>query len=308
MGAAPAESSAPSGTPDPSTDSAPPEFPIWKFTLRNGGDYTFESDLQDVGGSVSVGRAALGVNVAATISARTQLILDVGGEYSRYSFDTAFSGTTNLAPGGSVALSSIPEPVEDTYQVIFRPEVRHQLQGPWSVYGGGLFTIAGEDDADVGDSFTAGGYGGVGYTFSENFTLRGGLAVRQRLEDDPLVVPLFGFDWKVNDRVTVRSTGLMVEARAQMLTEVAFTLGGGWDFREFRLADDHPIPDGILRDNRVEVTAGVEWTPLEWMMIGVKGGALVWQEFKLLDNEAESEFEFNSDPAAVLGMYGTITF
>src|SRR6185503_14228688 len=155
-------------------------------------------------------------------------------EASWYLFDNA----TGLVPGTS-------DPFENVYRTTIRPMFSTQHDRQWSWFVGAILDFAGEADADLGDSFTYGAFGGARYAVSENFSLSFGIGGKSRLEERALFIPVIGFEWKVNDRVTVSAdfdTGVRVSAK--MTDTLTAAIVGSWELREYRLDDGAPNPDG----------------------------------------------------------------
>ena len=79
-------------------------------------------------------------------------------------------------------------------------------------------TLSGEDDADVQDSLSIGAISGVRCKASEDLTINVGLAALTRLDDDGWIIPYFGFDWQLTERMRVASEGAKVLMEANFST------------------------------------------------------------------------------------------
>lgn len=291
----------PAGTPPENhtielAPQKPSERPI-TFQLRGGGEYTFASDIDNTPGDVSIARANFGFGVGIPIGERSRFLLDLDEEVSWYFFESA----SGLVPGTT-------DPFELALSTQFQPMFSSQVDDHWSWFVGGIVNFSGEADADIGDSATYGGFGGARYKFSDTFSLSFGLGAKSRLEDSALVIPLLGVEWKVSDRVTVSSEGTRVKITAQMNKQLAVTLSGGWELREYRLDDDNTLPDGVARDRRVPIGLSLDWKPSDNIQLSFGGGVVVWQEFRFDDRNGNRISETNTDPAAFVGISGKINF
>lgn len=265
--------------------------------LRGSGEHTFSSDIDGTPGDVGVTRAGFGFGIAVPIAERSSLSLDIDEEVSWYFFDNA----SGLVPGTT-------DPFELALSTQIRSRFSSQIDDRWSWFVGGVVSLEGEADADVGDSATYGGFGGARYRFSDSLSVSFGLGARTRLEESTLVIPLIGVEWKVSDRVTVATEGLGARVTARLNDQLAVTLSGKWELREYRLDDTNLLPDGVARDRRVPIGLWLDWKPTDSVKLSVGGGVVVWQEFRFDDRNGDRVSETNTDPAAFLGLSGSISF
>lgn len=299
--------SPPAGTPDdPGRDTAAVTVSTPAARSREGSltltlaplvEHTFETDLDEGPGDFSVTRGGLNFGVAGMATPSLRLALDGEFEASYYRFRNA----TGLFPGTD-------RPFNDVYQLQLTPTATYIIDRQWSVTGGGFVTFAGEGEADVGESITGGGLALASYSFSEDFTLSFGVLATSRLEDDALVLPIIGVRWKITPTVRLETRGLGVVVTADLSEAWAVTLDGGFESREYRLADESPLPEGVVRDRRAPVAVGVIYKPAPWVELTLRGGATVWQEFEI-DNAAGDEVaEVESDPAPFVSFRATLRF
>ncbi len=283
----------------PALDLAPPAKAerAMTFDLRAGGTYTFPADIDDSPGDVRIARASFGFGVGIPIAERSRLSFDIDEEASWYLFDDA----AGLVPGST-------DPFELALSTDLSVRFFSAIDEKWSWFVGGVVNFSGEPDVDIGDAATFGGFGGARYQVNDRLGLSFGLAGRSRLEDDALVIPIIGIDWKVSDRVTLSTEGTGLRIAAELNKEVTVSLTGGWESREYRLRDDGPLPDGVVRDARVPIAVSLDWKPRPNIQISVFAGAVVWQEFQFDDREGDEISETNTDPAPFVGVSGKITF
>jgi hypothetical protein len=173
---------------------------------------------------------------------------------------------------------------------------------------GGIIEFAGDPDADIGDTGTYGGYAGARYAVSESFGFSFGFAAKTRLEDDALVIPLVGIEWKVSDRVTLSTEGTTLRIASKLSDEWSVGLSAGWELREYRLDDEGPVPDGVMSDSRIPIAVSFDWTPSPNVTLAISGGAVVWQEFEFRDSNGDDVSETNTDPAPFIGLSAQFRF
>lgn len=307
----PPQPSAPAPIPPemkPAAEPVEPQRPErLSFNVRGGSILTFETDLDDSPGSVAVWRAGGGVGASFWLTEQVRLGASFDTEVSWYDFDDA----VGLVPGTD-------DPLDRAQETSFDAGVLYFHSKEWAWFAGGGVTIGAEEGADIGDAITGGGTIGARWQMDPRFALNFGLAARTRLEEDPLVLPLIGFDWTVNESVRVSSSGPGVFAAtdslgarvfAQVSEDVTVMLGGRWKLREFRLDESDTIAsEGVFRDARFALDVGLLWQPVENISLGLIGGVIPWQEYTIDDEDGNEISEVNSDPAGFIAFGGRITF
>lgn len=302
LAAASAQEDRPVGGPvqQAATDPGPKEGGGVSIELRARGSFTFSADIDDTDGDVQIGRAGFGVTLGFQPWERARLSLGVDQEVSWYLFDNA----TPIIPTSPAD----GDPFELALSTTFSPRLSVQHDERWAWFVGGIIQVAGEPDADIGDSATFGGFAGARYAFSESFGLSFGFAAKTRLEDDAIVIPLIGLDWKINDRVTVATEGTFGTVTVKLADQWSAILSGGWELRDYRLDDDAVLPDGVVSDSRVPIGLAFEWKPSPNTTVSVGGGVVVWQEFEFRDEDGDDVSETNTDPAPFIGVSATFRF
>lgn len=267
------------------------------FQVEAAQSFIFRSDLKDQG-DVSIARTLVEVTGRGPIGDRAALSITFAAEPTFYDFRNA----PGLIPGTN-------DPISDVYLFRLSPRFTMAIDEQWSWFVGLDATVAGESDARFSDAFTIGGSVGVSQKLRENFTYTIGVYAVERMEDDPLVVPILGFDWRINETVRFQSigTGLKVSAAITETLEIAAL--GYWQRREYRLDRDHnQLPNGIFREQQVPVGAQIAWMPTPAVRLALEGGAIVWQEYKALDNRGRRSNTVETDPAPYLMLSASINF
>ncbi len=257
------------------------------YTLRAGGDLTFNTGYDDASGDVSIARGTALVGVSRLIDTSGLVNLTFQTEQSRYDFDN----TTALIPG-----TADPMDVGATYEATLSYAKQENMRWSWNI--GGTVGVSGERGADVSDSFIWSVFGGVRQNFSENFNASLGLFVSSRIEDNPLVLPGILFEWKIDERWSLyndRGAGGTLEYAYD--DTLSFTFDGGWESRDYRLDDDSPLPSGVFRDSRVPLALGTLWKPDQQLEIRARAGAHFFQEFETLNSSGKKVADIESDPS-----------
>lgn len=291
--------------PEPGTGTAPETrlaLPLdttrpFSIQLSGQGEHTFRADM-DGPGNVSLTRAVASVGFSARLREGIGLRLQLDGEWSQYDFENA---TTIIAGTG--------EPWSDVQSYRLAPTFTFDVGETWSLLVGGDVRIAYEPGADLGDSLTGGGFIAARWKIDENFALTLGVSGRSRIEDDALVLPVLGVEWKISDRLSFATQGIGGGLTYKLTDALDLTLRASYDPRDYRLDDDRALlPGGVVQDDRVPVGLELTWRPSPMIALSVYGGAVVYQEFETLDSVGNTVSEVESDPAAFIAVRGTIRF
>jgi opacity protein-like surface antigen len=251
------------------------DVPAWSSSVTPYARYSFDQDLND-DNSFSVLRsgATFRTGGPVTESVFSGLALDV--EYSNYDFgDDAFP--------------------DDFVFIDLRPSVSVYLNENFGVYGGALLGFGGEPDADVSDSLVYGGFIGFNYQVADGVWIGTGVGVSTQLEDDLLIVPLVNIEWAITDRLTLNASGLKGDLTYKIDDAWSVYLEGRYDIRQYRLDDDAIVAAGVLGDEAVLVGLGVAYQPSENITLSLAGGAVVWREITLYDDEENKLAEDAAD-------------
>lgn len=289
-----------SGPSDPTVTVAPSAQP-WTIVTRGGGSADLASDLDDDEGDVDIHRARLGftlVSPPGLVSNNSVLSFDLDQETSWYRFGDALG----LASG-------VPDEFRDVRQTSFRTTLMVRQDERWSWLAGAMLMVAGETDADAGESTTFGGYAAAKYAVAPDLKFGLGFVVRSRLEEDPLTVPMIGVEWRIADWLSFSSgerAGARLAAQASDTVDVA--LFGNWELREYRLSDSAALSEGIVRDLRVPVGLELEWRPAPTATVTLSGGVTMRQEFRFDDRDGEEQEDTSARSSAFLSLLISLSF
>lgn len=258
------------------------------LSLNAGATHTFRADLDDDEGDVSVTRAQAGLRIAFAPADKLRLALSFDNEFSWYDFES---------DAGTPLDSIIDEGIEHELSL----RATWMLTETTSITALGGINAGYEPGADFGESLTYTGGLAYGFQVNDNLTLNLGVAVRSRLEDNVLVVPILGVNWRINEQTTLASEGLGARLTVALNDRTQVHLRASAELHEFRLDDDNnTLAGGVLSDYRVPVALGVTWEPADALTLTLEGGAVVWQEYELRDDDDELA-DTNTDPAAFIG-------
>lgn len=285
------------GADAPPADRLPP--PTAELSLS--GQHNFASDFSDAEGEVAVSRAAADVGMTFATSQRGRLTVGLGAERSMYSFDNA----TGFVSGSD-------EPWDDIMTAQASLRFSRQHDGAWSYFAGVDITSSAQDSAEFSDSLTYGG--AVGVMYGESRSLRYGVAlgVHTRLEDDASVFPIPIVAWQFDERWTLasgpRRGGGQVSLSYKAMDELELSLNVGFESRDFRLASDAPVTNGVGRDSRLPVSVAAKWKVHPQVTVSAEAGANFNQEFTLDDESGNRVNKLDADMGFFAGVGVTVSF
>ncbi|CAN5866112.1 hypothetical protein BH11PLA1_BH11PLA1_10310 [soil metagenome] len=274
-----------------------------RLTFSLEGTHQFRTDLRTDTGEYQVSRLNSGTGLSYRLNPSITLSLDTSSEVSWYEFKNA---TTLLSPPPGAASSA--KPFHVMYSTSINPGIRYGIDEHWFVLGGGILQVAGDRHADIFDSISGGGFVAGGYRFSDDLTIYGGLLAKSELEDDALVVPLIGVNWKITDQLRLDTRGLGFILSFQLAPTVRTFIDGTYESRTYRLSDDNFLPEGIIRDRQIPIALGVAWKPLPTLEFTGRLGVIAWQEFTIDDKNGNRINRFRSDPTPFVGLRAEFSF
>lgn len=287
--------------PEPSVPEAPPDRPItWYLSTR--GEFSTVAELSDSPGDMTTSRFSTRLGADFPAGQRGTLSLGYQYEITGYSFDNA---------GGLIPATS--DPWDTVHRHALGVRYARQADAEWSWVVGSTFAWAAEEGGDLSDSFSAAAFGAVRYAVSEDLTIGLGLQYVSRLEDSDLFVPFPSFDWRISDqwRLTTereQGRGVGLGLLYSPTEQWTFSLGGGIEYREFRLDESGPLPDGVVRDVSFPVSVTAAYTPDRNMSLAVEVGATLGHTFRILDTTGAEISEPDVDPAAFLALQFGLSF
>lgn len=276
-----------SGSSSPVDDSSP-----LTIIVSAAPRLTFRADTRNADADVLVSHNHLGLTLIAEVNPDLRLTVALNGGIFFYDW----GGSNAVFPGAS-------DSFEDLYSTSLLVAARQTINGPWALILGGIGRAQWEQDADLADSITGGGFIAGGYTFNEGSWIDFGLGVFTSLEDDAYVVPYLNIRMPLSDRVRIEAQGLSLGIVAALTDEIDFKLKGEVEFRDFRLNDSRPAwRDGIVRDLRIPIGGEFSWRPIGGLTLSIEGGVVVYQEYEFADDEGEELSDVETEPAAFIGL------
>lgn len=283
--------------PDPT--GAPP-FPIISFDADTRVGARF--DTQPSGSSNSLSVLSTDGSIGATIITGPRLVLNLStsAEYAAYDFE----GTERLIP----SIAGTERPFEDVQTYGLGATAFIRASEELSLIVGTGISSSYEAGADFDESLAATIRLGFRYQISETLALGVALGVRNGLDGDYDVIPLPVVEWKINERLTLETAPLGLQLGYRHNDSWRYGAVAAFEGREFRLDDDGPIPGGVAQDFAIIGAGFVEWSYEEWLSLRLELGAQVWSQFELINEDDNTIYSEDLDPALALIASVAITF
>ncbi|MFG0273806.1 MAG: DUF6268 family outer membrane beta-barrel protein [Phycisphaerales bacterium] len=273
-----------------------PESAPWRWSLDLYGRHGFDADLETAG-EVGTTRFGTIIGVGGQLDERSFLRVNLRIEASSYDFSNA--DAFGAGPDG---------PLDEGYDISLRPIFVRQVNQEWGWLVSPFLRFSGERDVSLGEAIQYGGFVGVSRRFNENFSLTLGGGAQTRFEDDPLVIPYIAFEWTPSETLSVESDGLGVTATRALTEAWSARLFARWEPRDYRLADDGPIPDGVMRDDEVLMGLSLIWAPSRRSSLDLTLGATVYRQIETLDDSGDTLRREEVDPAPFVSARFTWAF
>ncbi|MGD9031527.1 MAG: hypothetical protein PVH02_02620 [Desulfobacteraceae bacterium] len=267
----------------------------WSTFLRGGYLHQFKTDI-DNGGDFSVDRFFVQGGVTYSPQIQRSVSLALGYGYNGYDFSGS-GGFGALQPWSNINSYRISTPVrwgfDDKWTLFFIPTLR--------------FTA--ESGADLDDAAQGGGFAGFSYRFSDRLTLGPGIGALTQIEDSASVFPVLLIDWKITDRVSLKTgrgtgatlgPGLALDWRAS--EKWSLSLGGRYEKLRFRLDEQGLQPNGVGEDRSFPIFAGINYTHSRRFQVSLVGGVEVGGKLSVYDRDGNEIVRESYDPAPFIGL------
>lgn len=286
--------------------AAPAAAPTEDFAFSAGAGYVHQFGATiDSGASMSADRFYASFSSRMVKTDDFTLTLAMGYEFDWYHWKgTSSLGTSD--PFGSVNL--------------FALQVRagYKLAPEWTIGLGGIFGLAGETNADAGDSIYGGGIASFAWTPSKDLMLGVGLLAVTQLQDDVLIIPIPVVHWNFAEE-WVLSTIRRPPASPFVGVDVAWephdspvdlSVGLAWQQRRFRLGANTAanLNNGVGEDQSFALIGGVGYDICANARLDLMAGINFYEKLQVENSAGRQVRDATVDPSAMLGLFLTVRF
>jgi hypothetical protein len=241
--------------------------------LTIGAGTDLENTLKDGGGYIKAIRESVLASIDVPIAKKTGLSASFEREFSHYDLDLIPPSVSEM---GSMHLSI------NRFGLI----ARHQLGERWSLFAIGDLTFSTENNASWSDGMTCGGLVGARQQVNKSFAWQVGVIARTRLEDQPLILPIPGIDWKINDRLTLRTAqGVTFSYDLTGKKHWMFDAGVSIENRIYRMDGRSQLPDGIFIDRFIPLVTALSYQFWRGTFIKVAASTPLYRRYKFCESD-----------------------
>lgn len=261
---------------------------FWQVDLKGTGMFGADGKQS---GDFDLARFELGVSYNTSL--RDDLRLRVGFSTQQSFYE--FSDVTTVVPGTD-------DPWDHLQAYRLGGVLFWRANETWSWFGGMEVRSAFESGADFEDTLELRGTGGAEYRVSESLQFTFGIAAGTRIEDDPLVIPILGIDWRIDEKTRLASRDLGLILSHEIAQDWSLGLFGNFEWRDWRLDDSRStIPGGVAREKRIVVGVEARYRPSNRFEFALEGGVVAWQKLKALDDDGRKVGDQDFEPAPYIG-------
>lgn len=236
--------------------------------LTIGAGTDLENTLKDGGGYIKAVRESVLAAIDVPVAKQTAFSASFEREFSHYDLDLIPPAISEM---GSMHLSI------NRFGLI----VRHKLDERWSLFAIGDMIFSTENSASWSDGMTYGGLVAVRQQVNKSFAWQAGVIARSRLEDRPLILPIPGIDWKINDRLSLRTAqGVTLSCDLTGEKHWIFDAGVSIENRIYRMDGRAQLPDGIFIDRFIPLVTALTYQFWRGTFIKVAASTPLYRRYK----------------------------
>lgn len=256
------------------------------FSAYARGTVVDEADFDSDIGTFKYTAFNLGLNASRHIGDSGQISVAFDAGLINYDIDAS-----PLSVAGDAA--SIGAEFDDVTTLSLVGIYADQFNETSTWYIGGGVLSGSEDDADFGDSIDGLIFGGYRYKFNDQLELGIGVAVRSRLDDDVLIVPVPEIIYTVNEFWSIETEGIGLKINYKASDSLDYGVTGEFASTTFRLNDSHSFAvDGVATHRRFPLAFYAQLAPNETVEIIGTIGAELGGELEVINtsgNEVASQ-------------------
>lgn len=258
---------------------------------RGSFTYSGDMDFDDIDGSLSIAEFDFISALSRPITVAGDIMLLPMLQYGLTSLDFDDTG------------KGFPLADEDLHSVsLHLAALKYDKDSPWLYGAWARAEVASDFQHMTGDDITFDIAGGVGYRFSDRFTLAA-VATMLNLNGDTWFCPGINFDWAVNDQVRVALYGPMPLISYTPSEDWKFSLRGNPGGGIWNITDDNGDSKSIdMSSYQVGAYASRRLTGKLWLNVGA--GMTIFNNIKYSDPNGDDEVLDEDMESGVFGQIG----
>ena len=188
------------------------------------------------------------------------------------------------------------------------PMVERRFYGGWGLGAGPILQTAGASGADVSETLTWGMEAYARIPLRSRAGLRIGASFETRLDDSIEWWPVLAIEGAEPGRLSVEGRGSGLRVGYAFTPTLSLGLDGRYDRRDFRLAPDSRVPDGVWRDRRWAVGADVSWKPRPCVEVYGTVWRNLFHDVSVGDRDGRTLLEASMRPSWQFGLTVSLQF
>ncbi len=282
---------------DPQPDLQPESSHPFVFEAHTQALFVADSDFDDEIGEFQYNKIAAGIKATRRIGNSGMLSIDFDAGLLNYEITPSASSVAGDA-------ANIGAQFDDVTMLSLIATYAHRTDqgGTWFI-GGGVY-VGLENDADFGDSIDGMITGGYIYKINNNLELGMGIAMRTRLDDSVLVVPVPQIKYTINEYWSITGQGVGAKINYKASDSLNYGISGGYESTTFRLDGSHTLaPDGMVTHQRFPLAFYAQYQSNDTIEISGRIGGLLASELEILDTNGNDLTRQDIDT----GIFGALT-
>ncbi len=266
----------------------------WRISAEAGALHQWQSGIDD-GGDLSVDAWAFRLGTSRALTSTLRAGLSAGVGQRNYSF------TGNAGLGGA-------RPWSEVRDARLSASFNWQASERWNVFAIPSVRWAAETGASLDDGRTGGLLAAATYRFNDRLSIGPGFGVFSDLEEDADWFPILAVDWRITDRISLRTARGFAATRGPGLSLAwkasdrwSFSLGGRYEKERFRLDDDGVAAGGVGQETGVPLYLSVTRSVGPDFSFSIIAGAKLGGQLRLEDDNGDLLEKSDYDTAPIAG-------
>jgi len=279
-----------------------------QFSFHATTTYYDEADFEDANGTIEAWRNGFGIG-ATTDLGDGRLSVGFDAEFTDYDFTDSTGAPVALAPVvGRGGPPPAPNAFDDVTILTLSSTYTGQLNNGDHWFVGGALSSARESGADFDDSIVGMVFGGYRHKVSDTLELGIGIAIKSRLEEEVLILPLPQIRYDMGGGWVLSSQRAGLKLMYGVNDALSLGVTGEYESRSFRLDTANAIPGGAATERRFPIAFQADFKPNKTVMLSGRVGASLGSEVEFFNNAGNSVETREFDTAVFFGVTGTIFF
>lgn len=272
-------------------DADTPQRDPLSLSIYANASYSADTDFDRDIGELQLSEYHAGINALIKPESGGSLSLTFDAGLLDYDITPA----TTSVPGDAASIGSEFDDIY-TLSLIGIYSNRFNDETGWFVGGG---VLAGyESDADFGDSLDWLVTAGVSHKLSENLDIGLGVAVKSRLDDGVLIIPVPQIRYTIDERWSIESQRAGLRLNYKSSENLSYGIMGEYSTVSFRLDDSHALaPEAMATHRRIPVAIYALYKPQAQIEISGQVGAAFAGQLEILDTNGDGITKQDIDTA-----------